>query len=61
MHTARDILQWEIVPPGPVSFVGRDYSTSISPWVVTMDALRPFVVPNTGTAMCAIAEMNNVL
>ena len=47
MCIAHDILKWEIVPPGQVSFVGRDFCTTISPWVVTMDALQPFLVPNT--------------
>ena len=42
--TARDIQKWEYVPLGP--FLGKSFGTSISPWVVTMDALRPFAVPN---------------
>lgn len=42
---ARDIQKWEYVPLGP--FLGKNFSTTISPWVVTMDALQPFVTPNT--------------
>ncbi len=38
--SARDIQRWEMVPLGP--FLGKNFCTSISPWVVTMDALRPF-------------------
>ncbi|EDQ91251.1 uncharacterized protein MONBRDRAFT_34985 [Monosiga brevicollis MX1] len=42
--SARDIQKWEYVPLGP--FLGKNFGTSISPWVVTMDALAPFTVPN---------------
>ena len=42
---ARDIQKWEYVPLGP--FLGKNFCTTISPWVVTMDALQPFVTPNT--------------
>jgi fumarylacetoacetase len=38
--SARDIQQWEYVPLGP--FLGKSFATSISPWVVTLDALEPF-------------------
>ena len=40
--SARDIQQWEYVPLGP--FNSKGFATSISPWVVTMDALEPFRV-----------------
>ncbi len=40
--SARDIQQWEYVPLGP--FNAKTFATSISPWVVTMDALEPFRV-----------------
>lgn len=42
--SARDIQKWEYVPLGP--FLAKNFATSISPWVVTMDALQPFVIPN---------------
>jgi fumarylacetoacetase len=38
--SARDIQQWEYVPLGP--FNSKGFTTSISPWVVTLDALAPF-------------------
>jgi fumarylacetoacetase len=40
--SARDIQTWEMVPLGP--FNAKNFGTSISPWVVTMDALEPFLV-----------------
>src|SRR5512132_1805764 len=40
--SARDIQQWEYIPLGP--FNSKTFATSISPWVVTMDALAPFRV-----------------
>jgi fumarylacetoacetase len=40
--SARDIQQWEYVPLGP--FISKSFATSISPWVVTLDALEPFRV-----------------
>jgi fumarylacetoacetase len=41
--SARDIQSWEYQPLGP--FLGKSFATSISPWVVTMDALDPYRVP----------------
>lgn len=41
--SARDIQAWEYQPLGP--FLSKNVATSISPWVVTMDALEPFRVP----------------
>jgi fumarylacetoacetase len=38
--SARDIQSWEYQPLGP--FLGKNFATSISPWVVTLDALEPF-------------------
>jgi fumarylacetoacetase len=38
--SARDIQKWEYVPLGP--FLAKNFATSISPWVVTMDALDAF-------------------
>lgn len=40
--SARDIQAWEYVPLGP--FLGKNFASSISPWVVTMEALEPFRV-----------------
>jgi fumarylacetoacetase len=38
--SARDIQAWEYQPLGP--FLAKNFATSISPWVVTMEALEPF-------------------
>ncbi|KAJ3212451.1 hypothetical protein HDU82_001302 [Entophlyctis luteolus] len=40
--SARDIQAFEYVPLGP--FLGKNFGTTISPWIVTMDALEPFRV-----------------
>ena len=40
--SARDIQKWEYVPLGP--FLGKSFASSISPWIVTMEALEPFKV-----------------
>src|SRR5438046_8503807 len=41
--SARDIQAWEYQPLGP--FLAKNFCTSISPWVVTMEALEPFHKP----------------
>jgi len=38
--SARDIQKWEYVPLGP--FLGKSFASSMSPWIVTMEALEPF-------------------
>lgn len=38
--SARDIQKWEYIPLGP--FLSKNFATSISPWIVTLDALEPF-------------------
>lgn len=40
--SARDIQKWEYVPLGP--FLGKSFASSMSPWIVTMEALQPFRV-----------------
>jgi len=40
--SARDVQQWEYQPLGP--FLAKSFATTISPWVVTLDALEPFRV-----------------
>ena len=40
--SARDIQKWEYVPLGP--FNAKNFLTSISPWIVTMEALEPFII-----------------
>ena len=41
--SARDIQSWEYQPLGP--FLSKSFATTVSPWVVTLDALAPFRVP----------------
>jgi fumarylacetoacetase len=41
--SARDIQSWEYQPLGP--FLAKNFCTSISPWIVTMEALEPFRMP----------------
>jgi fumarylacetoacetase len=41
--SARDIQRWESQPLGP--FLSKSFATTISPWLVTLDALAPFRVP----------------
>jgi fumarylacetoacetase len=41
--SARDIQTWEYIPLGP--FLSKNFASTVSPWVVTMDALEPFRVP----------------
>ncbi|KUO68228.1 MAG: fumarylacetoacetase, partial [Lutibacter sp. BRH_c52] len=38
--SARDIQKWEYVPLGP--FLGKSFASTMSPWIITMDALEPF-------------------
>ena len=40
--SARDIQTWEYVPLGP--FLAKNFASTISPWIVTLDALQPFTV-----------------
>jgi len=42
--SARDVQAWEGQPLGP--FLSKSFATSLSPWVVTLDALRPYRAPN---------------
>lgn len=41
--SARDVQRWEYQPLGP--FLGKSFATSVSPWVVPLEALAPFRVP----------------
>lgn len=38
--SARDIQAWEYVPLGP--FLGKSFGTTLSAWIITLDALEPF-------------------
>jgi fumarylacetoacetase len=46
--SARDVQAWEYQPLGP--FLGKNFATMVSPWVVTWEALAPFRVPATPRA-----------
>lgn len=41
--SSRDVQRWEYQPLGP--FLSKNFATTISPWIVTLDALEPFRVP----------------
>ena len=41
--TARDVQSWEYQPLGP--FLSKNFATTISPWIVTLEALQPFRSP----------------
>lgn len=43
--SARDIQRWEYVPLGP--FLGKNFATGLSPWIVPLEALAPFRVAGT--------------
>jgi len=43
--SARDIQKWEYVPLGP--FLAKNFASSMSPWIVTLDALEPFRTEST--------------
>lgn len=43
--STRDIQRWEYQPLGP--FLSKNFASTISPWIVTMEALAPFRVPYT--------------
>lgn len=54
--SARDIQKWEYVPLGP--FLGKNFGSSVSPWIVTLDALEPYRVagPNQDPAILPYLE-----
>ena len=53
--SARDIQSWEYQPLGP--FLAKNFATTISPWVVTMEALAPFRAPAFGRPAGAPAPL----
>src|ERR1041384_4222332 len=56
--SARDIQKWEYQPLGP--FLAKNFATSISPWVVTLDALEPFRVAGPKQAPAALPYLHCV-
>jgi len=57
--SARDIQKWEYVPLGP--FLGKNFASSVSPWIVTLEALEPFKValPKQNPAVLSYLEQQN--
>jgi fumarylacetoacetase len=41
--SARDLQAWEYQPLGP--FLGKNFATTISPWIITLEALEPYRIP----------------
>ena len=56
--SARDIQRWEAVPLGP--FLGKNFFSAVSPWVVTMDALEPFKVAGEKQTPSVLAYLQTV-
>ncbi|KAK4485020.1 hypothetical protein RD792_007628 [Penstemon davidsonii] len=50
--SARDIQAWEYVPLGP--FLGKSFGTTVSPWIVTLDALETFASDAPEQALCPL-------
>ncbi|HND92036.1 MAG TPA: fumarylacetoacetase [Anaerolineales bacterium] len=55
--SARDIQKWEYQPLGP--FLSKNLATSISPWVVTLDALEPFRCENPSQSPTPLPYLQN--
>ena len=53
--SARDIQRWEYVPLGP--FLAKNFCSSVSPWVVTLEALEPFRVPAKPQNPCVLSYL----
>lgn len=53
--SARDIQTWEYVPLGP--FLSKNFATSISPWIVTLDALEPYRVASPAQSPTPLAYL----
>jgi len=53
--SARDIQRWEYQPLGP--FLSKSFATTISPWIVTTDALAPFRAPQESQEPAPLAYL----
>ena len=53
--SARDVQAWEYQPLGP--FLGKSFATTISPWVVTIDALEPFRIASPAQQPAPLAYL----
>ncbi len=56
-NLARDIQAWEYVPLGP--FLGKNFATTISPWVITLDALTPFLTKGPNYVLMSFIDFYN--
>ncbi|KAJ5621004.1 hypothetical protein N7510_004988 [Penicillium lagena] len=56
--SARDIQGCEMVPLGPLN--GKSFATTISPWIVTLEALEPFRVPGTEHKVSLASHLEDV-
>lgn len=56
--SARDIQMCEMVPLGPLN--GKAFGTSISPWVITLDALEPFKIPGPKAEVALASHLEDV-
>ena len=54
--SARDLQSWEYVPLGP--FLGKNFGSSLAPWVVTLDALEPFRVAGPAQEPAPLPYLN---
>lgn len=56
--SARDIQAWEYAPLGP--FLGKNFASSVSPWLVTLEALKPFLTsgPKPQTAQMPYLQVS---
>ncbi|PKS12538.1 hypothetical protein jhhlp_000746 [Lomentospora prolificans] len=55
--SARDIQGFEMMPLGPLN--GKNFGTTISPWIVTLDALEPFKVPGPARVQPVVNYLND--
>ncbi len=55
--SARDIQSWEYVPLGP--FLGKNFGSVVSPWIVTLEALEPFRVKGPNQSPPVLPYLNN--
>ena len=54
--SARDIQKWEYVPLGP--FLAKSFASSMSPWVVTLEALEPFKIDGPTQDPAVLSYLN---
>lgn len=57
--SARDLQAWEYQPLGP--FLGKNFATTISPWIVTLEALEPYRVPWPRTTPAPLPYLDSAM